>query len=138
MQQTYEKGKLYDLSIIDLKTDSNQPRKSMDSQALEELAASIKTHGIIQPILFRVAADSPSLIENLLRQDLTTGEEAEALQRPRPPKLKRRFSHRRHADGQFPSFFQGQNFLSVVNYLSISTVLPMPELRHTSKKRRIK
>jgi ParB family chromosome partitioning protein len=49
----YKKGKLYDLPIIDLKTDPNQPRKSMDSQALEELVASIKTHGIIQPILFR-------------------------------------------------------------------------------------
>ncbi|MCX5829856.1 MAG: ParB/RepB/Spo0J family partition protein [Deltaproteobacteria bacterium] len=61
MTQTYEKGKLYDLPVIDLKPDTNQPRKSMDSQALEELAASIKTHGIIQPILFRVAADSPYL-----------------------------------------------------------------------------
>ena len=108
MQQTYKKGQLYQLPIIDLTTDPNQPRKSMDSLALEELAASIKTHGIIQPILFRVTADSPyliivagerryraaqqadllvipgicvegnpseiALIENLLRQDLTTVE----------------------------------------------------------------
>jgi len=62
MQQAYEKGKLYDLPIIDLKTDPNQPRKSIDSQALEELATSIKTHGIIQPLLFRVADDSPYLL----------------------------------------------------------------------------
>jgi ParB family chromosome partitioning protein len=59
---TYEKGKLYDLPIIDLTPDPNQPRKSMDPQALEDLAASIKLKGIIQPILFRVAADSPYLI----------------------------------------------------------------------------
>ncbi|MFA5920987.1 MAG: ParB/RepB/Spo0J family partition protein [Methylococcaceae bacterium] len=52
----YEKGKLYDLPISNLTPDPNQPRKSMDPQALEELVASIKTHGIIQPILFRVAA----------------------------------------------------------------------------------
>jgi len=58
----YEKGKLYDISIIDLKPDPNQPRKSMDPVALEELTASIKTHGVIQPILFRTAADSPYLI----------------------------------------------------------------------------
>jgi ParB family chromosome partitioning protein len=56
---TFEKGKLYELPIIDLKPDPNQPRKSMDSQALEELVASIKTHGIIQPILFRVVPESP-------------------------------------------------------------------------------
>ncbi|MFZ4439567.1 MAG: ParB/RepB/Spo0J family partition protein [Syntrophales bacterium] len=59
---TYQKGNLYNLSIIDLKPDPNQPRKSMDQQALDELIASIKTHGSIQPILFRVAADSPYLI----------------------------------------------------------------------------
>jgi ParB family chromosome partitioning protein len=127
----YQKGKLYNLPIIDLTPDPNQPRKFIDPQALEELAASIKTHGVIQPILFRVAADSlaghdpnspelrivsqdsylyivagerrykaaqqagllvlpgicvegnPSeiaLVENLLRQDLTAIEEAEALQ----------------------------------------------------------
>ncbi|MDO8722027.1 MAG: ParB N-terminal domain-containing protein [Syntrophales bacterium] len=51
---TYEKGNLYQLDLTQLQTDPNQPRKSMDSQALEELVASIKTHGIIQPILFRV------------------------------------------------------------------------------------
>ena len=62
MAQTYKKGKLYDISIIDLKPDPNQPRKSMDPVALEELAASIKTHGVIKPILFRTAADSPQLI----------------------------------------------------------------------------
>ena len=58
----YEKGKLYDISIADLRPDPNQPRKSMDSQALNELTASIKTHGIIQPLLFRVAPDSTTLI----------------------------------------------------------------------------
>lgn len=62
VQQAYEKGKLYELSIIDLKIDPNQPRKSMDIQALEDLAASIKTRGIIQPILFRVTDESPYLI----------------------------------------------------------------------------
>jgi len=50
---TYEKGKLYDLPIIDLKPDPAQPRKSLDPQALEELAASIRLQGIIQPLLFR-------------------------------------------------------------------------------------
>jgi ParB family chromosome partitioning protein len=96
----------------------------MDPQALEELTASVKRVGIIQPLLFRVEAattqssalstqnllylvvgerrfkaaqlaglatvpgicveGNPSeiaLVENLLRQDLTSVEEAEALQR---------------------------------------------------------
>lgn len=51
----YENGKLYDIPITDLRPDPNQPRKSIDPQALEELVASIRTHGIIQPILFRTA-----------------------------------------------------------------------------------
>ena len=65
MAQTYKKGKLYELSISDLKPDPNQPRKSMDPQALEELVASIKTHGIIQPILFRVEIQIGGQISNL-------------------------------------------------------------------------
>jgi ParB family chromosome partitioning protein len=55
MAPQYEKGKLYDIPITDLRPDPNQPRKSIDPQALEELVASIRTHGIIQPILFRTA-----------------------------------------------------------------------------------
>jgi hypothetical protein len=49
----FEKGKLYDLPIIDIKPDPDQPRKYMDPQALEEMAASVKQLGILQPVLFR-------------------------------------------------------------------------------------
>ena len=109
---SYEKGKLYQLDPVQLQTDLNQPRKYIDPQALEELAASIAQHGVLEPVLFRVASDSLfivagerrvgaakkagltsipaiavegnyaeiALVENLLRQDLTAVEEAEALQ----------------------------------------------------------
>ncbi|MEI7590959.1 MAG: ParB/RepB/Spo0J family partition protein [Deltaproteobacteria bacterium] len=49
----FEKGILYHLPIIDIRRDPDQPRKYMDAQALEELAASIKQLGILQPVLFR-------------------------------------------------------------------------------------
>jgi len=45
----FEKGKLYNLPIIDIKPDPDQPRKYMDPQALEEMAASVKQLGILQP-----------------------------------------------------------------------------------------
>ena len=61
MAETYEKGKLYDLPIIDLKRDPKQPRKSFDQQAMEDLVASVRLKGIIQPILFRVPDDDPYL-----------------------------------------------------------------------------
>ena len=137
----FEKGQLYQLELAHLQADPNQPRKFMDPQALEDLAASIGQHGVLMPILFRVATGhdpyssesgivsqaslaeativSPNsqgvayivagerrfeaakmaglatipailvegnhaeiaLVENLLRQDLTAVEEAEALQR---------------------------------------------------------
>lgn len=109
----YERGKLYHLSLNDLLVDPNQPRKVMEATALEELAASIEKHGILEPILFRQQPDGNlmvvagerriaaarkaglvsipalyvegnppeiALVENLLRQDLTAVEEAEALQ----------------------------------------------------------
>jgi ParB family chromosome partitioning protein len=117
----YEKGQLYHIPLPDLQADPNQPRKFMDPQALEDLAASIRAHGVLTPILFRVvpapegsAPETPptyfivagerrfeaakkaglteipailvdgntgeiALVENLLRQDLTSVEEAEAL-----------------------------------------------------------
>ena len=53
MAAVFEKGKLYQLPIIDIKPDPDQPRKYMDPQALDELAASIKQLGVLQPVLFR-------------------------------------------------------------------------------------
>lgn len=50
----YEKGQLYWLPVETLYPDPNQPRKSIDADALAELAASIAQHGILQPLLFRV------------------------------------------------------------------------------------
>jgi len=108
----YTKGQFYTINISDINVDPNQPRKYIDPAALEELTASIKQHGILEPILFRQDADGRlyivagerrftaaknaglttipaifvegnhaeiSLVENLLRQDLTAVEEAEAL-----------------------------------------------------------
>jgi ParB family chromosome partitioning protein len=120
---TYEKGRLYQINLNALQADPKQPRKFIDSQALEDLAASIAQHGVLTPILFRAtvilspSTDDPqqtlyvvagerrceaakkagltevpamlvegkcgeiALVENLLRQDLTAVEEAEALDR---------------------------------------------------------
>jgi ParB family chromosome partitioning protein len=49
----FEKGKLHNLPIADIKPDPDQPRKYMEPQALEELAASIKQLGVLQPVLCR-------------------------------------------------------------------------------------
>ena len=51
----YEKGQLYQIPLSDLQPDPNQPRKFMDPQALDDLSASITTHGVLTPILFRTA-----------------------------------------------------------------------------------
>lgn len=113
---TFEKGKLYELDINSVQPDPEQPRKFFDEQALAELAASITSHGVLQPILVREGADGVfiivsgerryqasvkaglatipailtdgepaeiSIIENLLRENLTAIEEAEAVERLR-------------------------------------------------------
>ena len=48
---------LRDLRIEQLKPGKYQPRSHMDETALNELAASIKSQGVIQPILARELAD---------------------------------------------------------------------------------
>ena len=54
LNPTYTKGKLYEIPFGDLQADPNQPRKYFDSIALQDLVDSIKTHGLLTPILFRV------------------------------------------------------------------------------------
>lgn len=41
------------LALTKIVPDKNQPRKMFDENALEELASSIKQHGVIQPIIVR-------------------------------------------------------------------------------------
>ncbi|GAA5648150.1 MULTISPECIES: ParB/RepB/Spo0J family partition protein [Vibrio] len=50
-------GELRDLAITSLQPGVYQPRKDMAPEALEELAASIQSQGIIQPIVVRQVAD---------------------------------------------------------------------------------
>lgn len=40
-----------ELLLTEIKSNANQPRKMFDSESLEELSASIKKYGIIQPII---------------------------------------------------------------------------------------
>lgn len=48
---------LRDLSVILLKPGKYQPRTNMGAESLQELAASIKVQGVIQPILVRQLSD---------------------------------------------------------------------------------
>lgn len=41
------------LRLSDIEPDKNQPRKTFDKEALEQLAMSINEHGIIQPLIVR-------------------------------------------------------------------------------------
>ena len=41
------------LPIAEVEPNRDQPRKEFDQEALEELAASIAEHGVLQPILVR-------------------------------------------------------------------------------------
>lgn len=45
------------LRLSQIEPDKNQPRKFFDEKALEELAASIKEHGLIQPIIVSALGD---------------------------------------------------------------------------------
>ena len=41
------------VKLIDVEPNKEQPRKSFDKQSLEELASSIKEHGLLQPIVVK-------------------------------------------------------------------------------------
>lgn len=47
-------NQLYDMPLVDLLPDPNQPRKYLDQVALDELTASVTEHNVISPVVFRV------------------------------------------------------------------------------------
>ena len=55
-------GKPAELDIDLLTPNPRQPRQQMDETALEELAQSIRSHGVIQPILVRRAGDQHEIV----------------------------------------------------------------------------
>src|SRR4029434_3632336 len=57
-----EAESLLELPIESIEVNPNQPRKVFDFMALDELAASIKSSGVIQPIIVRRVAGSYQLI----------------------------------------------------------------------------
>jgi len=57
-----EGDSLVEVSIDHVEPNPNQPRKSFESKALEELTASIRSSGVIQPVVVRRVADGYQLI----------------------------------------------------------------------------
>jgi len=112
MSTDYIKGRIYKIEVGLLQPDPQQPRKHFDPEALNELTASVRKLGVLQPVLFRqddqgalflVAGERRliasqragltkipgiyvegkyreiSLVENILRENLTPVEEAEGM-----------------------------------------------------------
>lgn len=55
-EQQDEKGKML-IPLNEIRNDNNQPRKAFDNDKIAELTESIKTHGIIQPLILRKSDD---------------------------------------------------------------------------------
>ena len=59
---TVEKDGVLELRIDEIHPNPNQPRKNFDQTALEELAQSIKNHGVIQPLVVNKEDDGYMII----------------------------------------------------------------------------
>ena len=53
---------VFELSMDDILPNRFQPREVFDEQALNELALSIREHGVIQPIIVRKIGDKYEII----------------------------------------------------------------------------
>ena len=51
--ETTEKNGVTEISLYDIDTNPDQPRKTFDPGKLQELAASLRRHGVVQPLLVR-------------------------------------------------------------------------------------
>lgn len=57
-----EDGEFRTIPVEDISPDPNQPRKVFDPEALQELADSIKEHGVLQPIIVRKGENNQYII----------------------------------------------------------------------------
>jgi len=55
-------SELRDLRIADVTADPDQPRRTFDQEALEELAASVREYGVIQPIIVVKKGDGYQIV----------------------------------------------------------------------------
>ena len=53
---------IHDIELSKIKPNPNQPRVNFDSQALKQLAESIKQHGVIQPVILKPSHDGYILV----------------------------------------------------------------------------
>lgn len=51
--ETTTKDEIYEIPLEELRPNPYQPRKTFDEEALNELASSIKEHGVFQPIIVK-------------------------------------------------------------------------------------
>lgn len=51
--EVQEEKRVMSLSVYDIDTNPDQPRKSFDEEKLQELSASLKQHGIVQPLIVK-------------------------------------------------------------------------------------
>lgn len=58
----YKDHQLYPVPIMELEPDPNQPRKTFNEETLKELAQSIRSKGVLQPVLFRMEGERKILI----------------------------------------------------------------------------
>lgn len=70
-----DKSKIYEIDIDAIRTNPYQPRKEFNQKSLEELAKSIKEHGLLQPIIVIEDIDGFMLIagERRLRASKIAG-----------------------------------------------------------------
>lgn len=59
---TLSEGKIWQMSIEKLKPGAFQPRRQFEKEKLQELAQSIKSNGILQPIIVRKAGDAFEIV----------------------------------------------------------------------------
>ena len=57
-----KEGEIAYISLDEIRTKKDQPRKDFEEEALKELSESIKVHGVIQPILLRKKDDGYEII----------------------------------------------------------------------------
>ena len=67
IQESTPKDEVIEINISDLRSNPYQPRKTFDEEALQELADSIREHGVFQPIIVKKSIKGYEIVAGEIR-----------------------------------------------------------------------
>ncbi len=116
---------IIDLDIHSIKTNPDQPRKFFDSEKIDELALSIKQHGLLQPIVVKKSGEDYIIIAGERRYQACV-----RLNLKRIPTIVRQYQNKKIPEISLIENIQRENLNPIEEAKAYQKILDISEYKH--------